>query len=372
MSGFQAKSGAAAAIGLVANVHVTRRYPVSVIHFVTNRCNARCPFCFIDFDDPETFRGELTVDEIDRITRTMGPCLQNVNITGGEPFARKELLDIARCWFANAGVRSMFITTNGSLPDRVESFTRRLLDEFPDRKVIFSFSLDAFPERHDEIRKLPGLFENAIRSYRAVRAIGGNAMANVAITVSEENCGIAGTLYDALIDDYGVDAITATLVRDEGVYVVPPERKAEILRAYDAVTRAIARDLKSGRLKGYDTASLQGRLMNRKNVIVNEVLKDTYLEPRYVSPCRAGALFGVIGAEGTVSPCEILSTDFGSLRDHDYDFLRIWHGARAAETRRWIVDSKCHCSYECAWSFNVLGNARYQPALLAAALGKHW
>src|SRR5712691_2581922 len=107
-------------LSLIKNVHVTRRYPVSLVHFVTNRCNARCSFCFIDFDDPKTFRDELTIDEIDRITKALGPNLQNVNLTGGEPFARRDLLDIARCYFRNTKARSIFITSNGSLPDRTE------------------------------------------------------------------------------------------------------------------------------------------------------------------------------------------------------------------------------------------------------------
>src|SRR3954464_7770717 len=101
----------AGTVSLATNIHLTRRNPVSLIHFVTNRCNARCSFCFIDFGNPDTFKGELTVEEVDKLTRTVGPHLQNVNITGGEPFARKELLDIARCWFTNTSIRSMFITS---------------------------------------------------------------------------------------------------------------------------------------------------------------------------------------------------------------------------------------------------------------------
>lgn len=359
-------------LSLVTNVHVSRRNPVSLVHFVTNRCNARCSFCFIDFDDPRTFRGELTVEEIDRITKSLGPHLQNVNLTGGEPFARKDILDIARCYFRNTKVRSIFITSNGSLPERMERFTRTLLEEFPDRKVIFSLSIDALAEEHDRIRKLRNLFENCLRAYHTIRGIGGNAMVNIAITVSHENHDIVTDLYEALIEKYGVRSITAPIVRDEGVYKIPENHKRAILEAYTRVTDMIARDLRSGRIEGYDPKTLQGRLMNKKNAMAHDIIKSIYMEPHFVSTCHAAALFGIVGADGTVHPCEILDKPLGNLRNYDYDFLKLWHDRPTQETKKWIKDSKCHCSYECAWSFNILGNARYQPGLIAAAFGKHW
>lgn len=365
--------GMTSTLSLVANIHLTRRNPVSLIHFVTNRCNARCSFCFIDFDNPETFRGEMSLSEIDRLTRTVGPHLQNINLTGGEPFARKDLLDIARSWFGNTSIRSMFITSNGSLTDRMVAFTRALLKEFPGRKIAFSLSIDAFAEQHDEIRKVKGLFGKAMASYHALRELSPDVMVNLAITVSHENYAIVDSLYDALVGQYGVRAVTCTLVREEGVYRIPIEHKREILTAYDSLSRRIADDLRTGRLEGYDSDSLQGRLMNKKNVIVNRVLRETYLEPRYISPCHAGSLFGIINADGMVRPCEILDRTLGNLRDYDMDFLRLWHDRPTIEAKHWILDSHCHCTYECAWSFNVLGNLRYQPALLAAAvLGKDW
>ena len=71
------------------NVYLRKKSPISLIHFLTNRCNARCSFCFIDFDNPNSFKNELTLDEIDKLTKNLGNTLLNVNFTGGEPFARK-------------------------------------------------------------------------------------------------------------------------------------------------------------------------------------------------------------------------------------------------------------------------------------------
>ena len=49
---------------VLKNLYFTRNEPISLVHFLTNRCNARCSFCFIDFDNPKTFSGELSLEEI--------------------------------------------------------------------------------------------------------------------------------------------------------------------------------------------------------------------------------------------------------------------------------------------------------------------
>ena len=199
--------------------------------------------------------------------------------------------------------------------------------------------------------------------------IGGGIMVNIAITVSHANHSIAIELYNSLINDYGVKAITATAVRDEGVYRIPTKEKRAIHATYSQLTEMIDQDLKNGRLSGYKRSSLQGRLMNRKNSIVNNVIKKTYLNPSFTSPCHAGTLFGVIDADGSVYPCEILDNCLGNVRDAEMNFMNIWKSKETKMVSRWILDSKCNCSYECAWTLNVLGNARYQPKLIQAALG---
>jgi MoaA/NifB/PqqE/SkfB family radical SAM enzyme len=356
-----------AAIG--TNVYLHRKYPVSLVHFVTNRCNARCPHCFIDFDDEVSQRSQMSMEEIDRLAQHLGPSLVNVNLTGGEPFLRRDMVDIARCYFSHTAIESIFVTTNGTFPNRILNFTRTLLSDFPERKLIFSLSIDDFPQEHNATRRVKNLYENALASYRGVHALGEkNAMANIAITVSQTNHASALELYDHLVDREGVRTVTATIVRDEGVYRIPQDKKAAILDTYARLTDRIIRDLERGKLEGYNTDTFQGRLMNQKNKIMYRVIRQTYLNPHFVSYCYAGSLFGIIGADGTVYPCEVLDRPLGNLRDYDFDFLKLWNDRVTREARSWIKDTKCHCTYECAWSFNILSNARYQPELIAAGI----
>ena len=109
---------------VVKNILLDRKEPISLVHFVTNRCNARCSFCFIDFDDPKTFSHELTLEEIDKLTKNLGKSLLNVNLTGGEPFARKDLINIAKKYLTNSTIQSIYITTNASLPERIKNFDK--------------------------------------------------------------------------------------------------------------------------------------------------------------------------------------------------------------------------------------------------------
>ena len=92
-----------------------------------------------------------------------------------------------------------------------------------------------------------------------------------------------------------------------------------------------------------------------------------YLKPKYLSPCHAAGLFGIITANGLVYPCEILENKLmGNLRDVDMQFMRIWESDKTKETKKYILKNKCNCTYECALTYNILGNWRYQPSLISS------
>ena len=107
----------------------------------------------------------------------------------------------------------------------------------------------------------------------------------------------------------------------------------------------------------------------KKDQISWEIIKKTYLQPRYISPCHAGSLFGIISSKGAVYPCEILENKLlGNLRENDMNFMKMWRSKDNKEIKKFILDTNCNCTYECALSFNILGNYRYQLSLLKSAL----
>ena len=352
---------------VLSNIYFKKAEPVSIVHFLTNRCNARCSFCFIDFDNPNTFKNELTLPEIETLTKNLGKSLLNVNLTGGEPFARKDITDIAKLYIKNTTIQSIYITTNASLPDRVENFAKEIINFDKDIELTFQISIDDLPKAHDEVRKISNLFDSCIETYQRLKKIDQRVNPIISITVSHENCENIEKIYKYLTEECKINALKCTIVRDEGVYKTPKDKRKKILKAYVWLTTKIKEMTKQKQLNNYNSKSIQGKLHNKKDEISWKMVKEMYLEPKYISPCHAGGLFGIVSSAGLVYPCEILEDKLlGDLRKNNMNFMQIWHNKQTSNTREFISNTNCNCTYECALTYNILGNWRYQPHLISS------
>ena len=220
----------------VFNLVVGRRFPATIVHFLTDKCNARCPFCFIDFKSPLHGKNELTTEEIEKITRQLPGSLTNVNFTGGEPFLRKDIGEIASAYFANSAVQSIFITSNGYFTERTKNFCLDILGKFPDKEIFIGLSIDDFPENHDKIRKVKGLFSNCMDTFTMLKELPVNVRPSVSITISQENYLHAEEIYELLINKYAIDAVQLVMVRSEGVFKFDEAYRQPLLQAYSRLS----------------------------------------------------------------------------------------------------------------------------------------
>ena len=97
-----------------------------------------------------------------------------------------------------------------------------------------------------------------------------------------------------------------------------------------------------------------------------ENLIATVFDDKFVTPCVAGKKLIVVSEEGDVSPCEILGKDkmFGNLRDYDLQIYKLLKNYKSKDVTKWIKDTKCKCSFECALSANVTWNFSQYPKLI--------
>lgn len=105
---------------------------------VTDRCNFRCKYCMgedgiklLDHDDILTFEEIVETAEI-----MAGLGIKKIRLTGGEPFARRGVMDLIKKLSEIPEIEDFAITTNGSMVyDRLES-----LKEYGISRI--NFSLD--------------------------------------------------------------------------------------------------------------------------------------------------------------------------------------------------------------------------------------
>lgn len=141
---------------------------------VTRRCNLRCRMCqYIEWLENVPVKaqkeGELSTDEWHHVIDQVGR-LSFVTFTGGEPFVRKDFMDLLT--HASKKARTHFISNTTMMPeDRAEAVVA-----LSPRKVGglgFNFagtSIEAPGELHDEIRHMRGAFERSMNGIGLLRA----------------------------------------------------------------------------------------------------------------------------------------------------------------------------------------------------------
>ena len=76
-------------------------------------------------------------------------------------------------------------------------------------------------------------------TYFRLKKLPSNINPVVSITVNHENCDDIQNIFYYLVDECNIDSIKCTIVRDEGVYKTPQEKRLKIFNAYTWLTEKI-------------------------------------------------------------------------------------------------------------------------------------
>ena len=104
------------------------------------------------------------------------------------------------------------------------------------------------------------------------------------------------------------------------------------------------------------------------NSVTRENLMRTVFDDEFVSSCVAGRKLLVVSETGEVQPCEILGKSIGNLRNHDWDLNKLLKHNSVKNMQKWIKDTKCKCSFECALAANVVWKPKNYPKVVKAAI----
>lgn len=335
---------------ITANAYAPMPSPTFLVLFINSICNMKCEHCF--YWTSLNQRDDLSAEEIFALSRSLGK-IENLNLSGGEPFLRKEFAEICRHFVQHNQVKQIYVPSNGYFTDKMVAAVNGVLEEKALDLFVVELSLDGMPEFHDNFRVAKHAFRRAMESY--------DALAEIQKRDPRLRIHAISTATDVNIDQ--IRQLTTYLFErcpqmdHHNLAIIRGDRKnpnlaAPLLAEYEKLYEYIRR-------------LWQPREQGRYGAIVEPLLQwakvETVKQARQVVPCRAGRLTAVVYANGDVGVCE-LHKPIGNLRQQS--FTEIWQSERAQELRKRIAAKECYCTTEVfLWPSIV-----YQPLSLVKAM----
>lgn len=330
--------------------------PPFLVLFINSICNMKCEHCF--YWTSLNKKDDLSQEELFALSDSLGP-IENLNLSGGEPFLRKEFGAICRKFIRTNGVKQIYVPTNGYFTERCIAAIRETLKEPGLELFVAEISLDGMPEFHDKFRVARHAFKKAMETYDALielqkedPRVRVHSISTATDVNMEEIKRLTTYLYERCPQ---MDHHNLAIIRGDRKN---PTLKGPSLKNYEDLYEYIRR-LWAPREQGRTGSAVEPMLQWAK--------VETVKQERQVVPCKAGKISGVVYANGDVGVCEI-HKPVGNLRQKT--FPEIWHSPEAKALRESIAKKECYCTTEVfMWSSIV-----YQPLpLLEATIkGKVW
>ena len=324
--------------------------PPFLILFINSICNMKCEHCFYwqQLNSPD----DLTFEEIVSLSEELGP-IENLNLSGGEPFLRKEFAEICKQFVRHNGAKEIYVPTNGYFTERTIKQIRATLEEPSLRLFVAEISLDGMPELHDRFRVTKDAFKKAMETYDALVEL---QKEDPRLQIHANSCATADNMDDIrMLTTFLFDRCPK--MSHHNLAMIRGDRKNPSLQN--------AKLEKYQSLYEYIRKLWSPREETRYGSLVEPILQwakvRTAREQRQVVPCRAGVLSAVIHANGDVAVCE-QHPPLDNLRKKS--FKEIWYGDEARKLRASIRAKECHCTNE----IFLWPSVTYQPVQLAKAM----
>jgi MoaA/NifB/PqqE/SkfB family radical SAM enzyme len=311
------------------------------------RCNLHCEFCYVgDLLNIEgEWRQEMPLETIRRAFPERDGL--QVNLTGGEIFMRKDIMEVLDL-FARKKYVCGYLTTNGTIIDegRAEALADLALRGFLKH---ISVSIDGPGELHDAARGVKGTFERTAAGLRrlqdAARRKAAPLRVSINTTVAAESLATLSRMVD-VAEELGVDAIGLNHL----MFATPEEAEqtAKILGAPDTSVIATFVTPDPG-LDATEVAAqveaLQQKCRERgvrfdfrprvwPSIVQNYYRPGTPLLGRCLYPF----LHARVGFSGKVYFCPFIRIEVGDLNTSSIE--EVWNGPRYVELRKLLLERK--------------------------------
>ncbi len=307
--------------------------PKEILIAITYRCNARCHMCNI-WQYPSRPEEEILPQHLASLPKT-----KFCNITGGEPFMRRqeEVEEFVRIMDKKA--KRIVISTNGYFTEKIVA----LAQKFP--RLGIRVSIEGLPATNDELRGLKDGFDHGIRTLLELHRLGLKDI-GFGITLSDRNILDLMPLYQL---SEAMKLEFATACTHNNFYFHKFDNQITLMDDFRRELKILIRELlKSQRVKnwfrGYFNFGMLNFVSRNKRLL----------------PCVGGKDLLFINPLGNLMPCNGLEKSMGNIKENT--FAEIWNGPKAREVR---LAAKA-CNKEC-WMIGSVAPAMKKNLFKPAA-----
>ncbi len=334
--------------------------PIQLTFFLTRKCNQRCSFCFYLSSEAERDVVELALDEIEKISSSIGRLLW-LAFSGGEIFLRNDLVEITKVFYERNKPAIILFSTNGLLTDIIREKIEAILKYCRKSTIVVKLSLDGTEYVHDSIRG-KGSFQKTMQTYSMLGELL-ERYPNFELGINTVFCSANQDNMDELIELINklksIKTHTVSLIRGE----VSDVRLKDIdARKYHETIKKLESNLKNRKSSIYRFRG--ARLKAAQDILQRRLIYETMIQKRQLIPCYAGRLNLVLTESGDVYPCESFTMKIGNVRDNRYNLSRLLKTEQAKKVVHSIQNNGCYCTHECYFMTNILFNPPLYPTLL--------
>lgn len=316
--------------------------PYKVTITPTHSCNCRCKLCGI-WRLPKK-GAELSVEEYSAIFKNLGGDLTWLNVSGGEPFMRKDLAQILETAAAKCkNLCLISINTNGIESKRITSVLDRLLKMPGNMRIYLAVSLDGPREIHNLMRGRNNAFDRARRTLRELERLKRNHK-NLHVETETLVCKLNADHLPSIggwPDRHFTFATKSGHYNNAGACDCLIEDADQVMEISGKIARGVELNSAFSITKKifFKITSRHARSVGRRQIL----------------PCHASWSSVWIDPWGIVRPCIMFDAELGHLRESAYDLSGILVGKRTREVRRLIKGEKCaNCWTPCEASVSIM------------------
>lgn len=302
---------------------------------ITDKCNLRCSHCY---QDDYSYSSELSLEELksiaDKINHTLTVWKKDgrVAITGGEPFVKKDIINLLHYLNRQSSIKKIGILTNGTL-------LKNHVDSLKDINKLYyiQMSLEGRKEKNDEIRG-NGVFDKVIESSKYLKNEG--IPVRWMVTLHKNNINEIPYIIDLAIN-INVDVITFERLIPTGTgksmkdMLLAP---SDLSKVYEYILKRSDEEYS----KGSSLTILKLRtlwiLMDPKR---SEKNMQTPFRKEVGAACSIGMDSICILPDATVLPCRRLPIPIGNLKNDS--IFNIWYTSKLL----WEIRNKNNLKGKC-------------------------